>query len=188
MPGDRWQRFATLRTLYSHMAAHPGKKLLFMGGELAQWREWSEARALDWDLLGHPPHLGVHRMVRELNGLVASEAALHEIDFDPSGFLWVDFRDVEQSVLAYLRFARDRDDFVLVANNYTPIPRRGYRLGVPTAGRYVELHNSDAVEYGGSGVRNGQPIEAEPIEFHGHAQSIAVTLPPLGSVWFKRTA
>jgi 1,4-alpha-glucan branching enzyme len=167
------------------MAAHPGKKLLFMGGELAQWREWSEARTLDWDMLEHEPHQGVYRLVRDLNRLVAAEPALHELDFVPEGFLWIDFRDVEQSILAYLRFAKDHDDFVVVANNYTPVPRHGYRLGVPAPGRYVEIMNTDAGEYGGSGVRNGGEIEAEAIEFHGHPQSIAVTIPPLGSVWFK---
>jgi 1,4-alpha-glucan branching enzyme len=168
------------------MAAHPGKKLLFMGGELAQWSEWGEARSLEWDMLSHEAHQGIHRLVRDLNHLVADEPALHEIDFDTHGFRWIDFRDVEQSVTAYLRFARDPSDFVVVANNYTPVPRHGYRLGVPEPGHYTEILNTDAREYGGSGVMNGGTVGSEPIEFHGFEHSIAITLPPLGSAWFKR--
>src|SRR5678815_3768855 len=123
MPGDRWQRFATLRLLFAHMAAHPGKKLLFMGSELAPWREWSEARALDWELLEHEPHAGVQALVRRLNRFVQELPPLHEVDFASDGFQWIDFRDVEQSVLAYLRFAKDRADFVVSVNNYTPVVR-----------------------------------------------------------------
>jgi len=184
MPGDRWQRFATVRLLFAHMAAHPGKKLLFMGSELAPWREWSEARGLDWELLAHEPHRGVQTLVRRLNGLVAELAPLHERDFDGDGFQWIDFRDVEQSVLAYLRFATDRDDFVIAVNNYTPVVRRGYRIGVPAPGRYVEVVNTDAREFGGSDVRNGE-VETEPIEWHGFPQSIVLTLPPLAATWVR---
>jgi 1,4-alpha-glucan branching enzyme len=186
MPGDRWQRFATLRLLLAHMAAHPGKKLQFMGAEMAQWREWSEARQLDWELLEFEPHAGVHRLVRTLNGLVASLPPLHERDFDSDGFQWVDFRDVEQSVLAYVRFAKDRGDFVVAVNNYTPVVRHGYRLGVPEAGRYTEWMNTDAGGFGGSGVGNGV-LQSEPVEWHGFKQSVVMTLPPLASVWVRRT-
>jgi len=182
MPGDRWKRFATLRLLLAHMAAHPGKKLLFMGGEFAQWREWSEARPLDWELLEHAPHAGVHALVRELNRHVATRAPLHQRDFDSDGFQWVDFRDVEQSVLAYVRYAKDRSDFVVAVNNYTPVVRHGYRIGVPAPGRYVEIVNTDAAEYGGSGVRNGA-LEAEPVKWHGFEQSVVMTLPPLAAAW-----
>jgi len=187
MPGDRWKRFATHRLLLAHMAAHPGKKLLFMGAEIAQWREWSEARALDWELLDHPPHAGVQRLVRALNGRVASLPPLHERDFETDGFQWVDFRDVEQSVLAYVRFARDRSDFVVAVNNYTPVVRGDYRIGVPAAGRYLESINTDADEFGGSGVRNAA-LEAEPVEWHGFPQSVVLTLPPLGAVWLVRAS
>jgi 1,4-alpha-glucan branching enzyme len=187
MPGDRWRRFASLRLLLAHMAAHPGKKLLFMGGEIAQWREWSEERSLDWDLLEHEPHQGVQRLVRELNAQVARQRALHQVDFETDGFQWIDFRDIENSVLAYVRYAKDREDFVIVANNYTPIPRHGYRIGVPAAGRYEEILNTDAAEFSGSGVRNG-PAESEAVEFHGLPQSITISLPPLGSVWLRRSA
>ena len=185
MPGDRWKQFATLRLLLAHMASHPGKKLLFMGSEFGQWREWSEGRPLDWELLEHAPHQGVQKLVRDLNAHVSREKPLHQLDFESDGFQWIDFRDVENSVLAYLRFAKDRDDFVIAVNNYTPVPRHAYRIGVPAPGRYLELLNTDAAEYGGSGVRNGV-LESEPIEFHGFPQSVALSLPPLGAVWLRR--
>ncbi len=187
MPGDRWQRFATLRLLHAHLSAHPGKKLLFMGGEFAQWREWSETRALDWDLLEHAPHAGMRRLVGTLNGLVRSLPPLHERDFESDGFQWVDFRDVEQSVLAYVRYAKDRSDFVVAVNNYTPVPRHGYRIGVPAPGRYEEIVNTDSQEFGGSGVGNGA-LETEPVEWHGFPQSVVLTLPPLAAVWMRRAA
>ena len=185
MPGDRWQRFATLRLLLAHMAAHPGKKLHFMGDEIAQWREWSEARQLDWELLEFEPNAGVQKLVRTLNGFVASLAPLHERDFDNDGFQWIDFRDVEQSILAYVRFAKNRSDFVVAVNNYTPVVRRGYRIGVPEPGRYVEIVNTDAAAFGGSGVGNGT-LQSEPVEWQGFAQSVVMTLPPLGAVWVRR--
>ncbi len=187
MPGDRWQRFATLRLLYAHMAAHPGKKLLFMGSEIAPWREWTEAHGLDWELFAHEPHRGVQTLVRRLNALVTDLGPLHEVDFASDGFQWIDFRDVEQSVLAYLRFAKDREDFLVAVNNYTPVVRRGYRIGVPAPGRYVEIVNTDAQEFGGSDVRNGE-LESEPVEWHGFPQSVVLTLPPLAAVWLRSQA
>ncbi|HEY6066930.1 MAG TPA: 1,4-alpha-glucan branching protein GlgB [Thermoanaerobaculia bacterium] len=186
MPGDDWQRLANLRLLFGWMWAQPGKKLLFMGGEIGQWREWSHDRELDWSLLEHPGHAGLQKWVRDLNVLYAKERALFELDFQPAGFSWIDCADFERSVVALLRRGRSEDDVVAAAFNFTPVPRSGYRLGVPREGLWSEVANSDATDYGGSGVGNLGGCETRAVASHGYAQSIEVTLPPLGAVFLKQ--
>jgi 1,4-alpha-glucan branching enzyme len=185
MPGDDWQKFANLRTLYGLMFTQPGKKLLFMGGEFGQWREWNHDASLDWHLLEHPPHQGLQRWVRDLNTLVRGEPALHELDCDPAGFAWVDCNDSEASVISFLRRGRAPDDWLLVACNFTPVPRHDYRVGVPRAGRWDEVLNSDAPLYGGSGQGNLGSATATPPACHGREYTLPITLPPLGVVVFK---
>ncbi|MGH2626857.1 MAG: 1,4-alpha-glucan branching enzyme, partial [Anaerolineales bacterium] len=154
MPGDAWQQFATLRTLLGYMYAHPGKKLLFMGGEFGQVNEWYHEASLDWHLLQFSQHWGVLRWVADLNRLYRGEPAMHELDFDPAGFEWIDANDSEQSTVSFLRRGGSTDDLILVICNFTPVPRFGYRVGVPRPGRWQEMLNSDSPEYGGSGVGN----------------------------------
>jgi 1,4-alpha-glucan branching enzyme len=186
MPGDDWQQFANLRVLYAFMWGHPGKKLLFMGNEFGQRREWNHDRSLDWHLLDeNPRHRGLQRLVGDLNRLHQRERALHELDTEPAGFAWVDAADSDQSVVSFLRRARDPGDFVLVVCNFTPVPREGYRVGVPSPGFYRELLNSDAGEYGGSNLGNGGGMRAEPTPWQGHPHSLALTLPPLGALFLK---
>jgi 1,4-alpha-glucan branching enzyme len=182
IPGDIWQKAATVRALYAFMYAHPGKKLLFMGGELGEWREWSHDDSLDWDLLQYPLHSGLQRFVRDLNALYVTDPALHEVDFEPAGFEWIDCNDHESSVIAFIRRARDPRRFVVVVLNFTPVARSGYRIGVPEAGYYHERLNSDAVWYGGGNVGNAGGLHAEPVPAHGHAQSLPLTIPPLGGL------
>ncbi|HEX7084971.1 MAG TPA: 1,4-alpha-glucan branching protein GlgB [Vicinamibacterales bacterium] len=184
MPGDTWQKAATLRALYAFMYAHPGKKLLFMGCEFGQWREWNYQTSLDWDLLAHEPHRGLVALVRELNALYRSEPALSARDYDLAGFRWIDASDVENSVIAFLRAAGD-DDLLAIVCNWTPVPRHGYRIGMPRAGRWLERLNTDDPRYGGSGVMLGGGVDTEPIPAHGYPQSIALTLPPLATVILK---
>ncbi len=184
MPGDEWRKRANLRLLYGYMFTHPGKKLLFMGGEFGQWSEWSHDAGLEWDLLQYPPHRGILRWVTDLNRLYQREPALHERDADPAGFEWVDFSDVEKSIVSYLRRGLSADNVVLVVCNCTPVPRYGYRVGVPFGGFWEEVLNSDAVEYGGSGVGNLGGVEAEQVSVHGRPWSLPLTLPPLGAVIF----
>ncbi len=185
MPGDEWQKRANLRLLLGYMYTQPGKKLLFMGGEFGQWSEWNHDASLDWHLLAEPAHQMLLRWVRDLNTVYRGEPALHELDADPAGFDWVDCNDAEQSALVYLRRARSRPEVVVVACNFTPVPRRNYRIGVPSAGRWEELLNSDAPLYGGSGQGNLGGVVAAPVPWHGRAQSINVTLPPLAMVVFR---
>ncbi len=186
MPGDEWQRFANLRSLYGFMYGHPGKKLLFMGGEFAQSREWSHDRSLDWHLLDEGPfHRGVQRLVRDLNHLYRAEPALHELDFDPAGFQWIDCSDWEQSILAFLRRARVPSDCVVVACHFTPLVRHGYRVGVPREGFYRELLNTDAASYGGGNVGNAGGVRSEPIPAQGQPHSVVLTLPPLAVLFLK---
>jgi 1,4-alpha-glucan branching enzyme len=186
MPGDPWQRFANLRCLYTYMYGHPGKKLLFMGGEFGQWREWDHEQSLDWHLLEDGPlHRGMQRLARDLNQVYRSQPALYEADSDPAGFQWIDCHDWEQSVVSFLRRAKDPEDFVVVICNFTPVPRHGYRIGVPVGGRYRELLNSDAAMYGGAGLGNLGGITAERIGHHGQPFSLALTLPPLGGLILK---
>jgi 1,4-alpha-glucan branching enzyme len=186
MAGDVWQKLANLRTLYGYMYAHPGKKLLFMGSEFAQWREWNHDRSLDWHLLEDPIHAGVQCYVRDLNWQYGSEPALHEVDFNPDGFRWIDCHDNEHSVVSIVRYARDPREFVVVLFNFTPVPRSSYRIGVPDAGWYMELLNSDADVYGGGNIGNSGGVTSEPVAAHGFEHSISLTLPPLACLMLKR--
>jgi len=180
MPGDRWQRFANLRAYFAFMWTHPGKKLLFMGGEFAQEREWNHDVGLDWHLLQDPFHAGVQMLVRDLNWLYRTTAALHQLDCDPEGFAWIDAANGSESVLSYLRRSRNPQEFAVIVCNFTPVPRHDYRIGVPRPGRYIERINTDAEVYGGSGVGNAGAVEADPHPMHGHAYSLSLQLPPLG--------
>jgi 1,4-alpha-glucan branching enzyme len=182
MSGDRWQRFANLRLLLGYMWTLSGKKLLFMGGELAQWREWNHDTSLDWHLLEQPEHAGVQRWVRDLNAAYRAAPALHELDCQPEGFAWIDCSDAVQSTLVYLRRGRAAGEMAVVVCNFTPIPRHGFRVGVPAAGWWHELLNSDAQPYGGSGQGNFGGVPSAPVAWHGHPQSLVVTLPPLAIV------
>jgi 1,4-alpha-glucan branching enzyme len=184
LPGDRWQQCATLRLLYAYMYSQPGKKLLFMGSELAQDREWNHDASLDWHLLDDPAHRQIQLLVGELNRLYRDEPALHELDCEPAGFHWLDAADAERSVLVYERIARGGARIV-VGLNFTPVPRFNYRIGVTAPGRWRELLNTDAVELGGSGQGNFGGVEAAPVRAHGRELSLNVTLPPLGAVWLR---
>ncbi len=188
MPGDDWQQFANLRTLLAYQYLQPGKKLLFMGGEIGQRAEWSHESSVEWHLLQHAPHQGVQRLVRHLNGLLAGEAALHELDVEPSGMEWIDANDSDNSVLTWLRWSRGGKDVIAVACNFTPVPRYDYRVGVPRAGYWREVLNTDAREYGGSGLGNLGGQAAAPIRFHGRPQSLSLVLPPLAVVALKAEA
>jgi 1,4-alpha-glucan branching enzyme len=183
MPGDRWQKFANLRVLYGYMWAHPGKKLLFMGGELGQEAEWSEERSLDWHLLEQADHAGVQALVRDLNRVYRSRPALWEVDFEPSGFQWLEPNDASNNVLAFARVSADGSDVVVCVCNLSPVPRDGYRLGMPRAGRWVEALNTDSTYYGGSDLGNLGGIEAEEVGWHDQPYSAEVTLPPLSTLW-----
>jgi len=186
MPGDDWQKFANLRAFYAFMYGHPGKKLLFMGGEFGQTGEWDHDASLDWHLLEMGPyHRGLQTLVKDLNRLYRSEAALHQVDFDPAGFQWIDCSDWEQSVVSFARRARDGEDFVLFVSNLTPVPRHGYRLGVPREGFYRECLNTDAGLYGGSDVGNPHGAWAEPTAWQGQPYSLVLTLPPLATLVLK---
>jgi 1,4-alpha-glucan branching enzyme len=178
MPGDRWQQFANLRLLLGHMWTHPGKKLLFMGGEFGQAREWNHDDALEWWVLAEPGHGGVQRWVEDLNRLYRTEPALHQIDFDAAGFEWIDCNDSEDSVLSYLRKARDGSELLVVAN-FTPVPRLNYLVGVPRAGHWNERLNSDATLYGGSGIGNYGGVRSVPLAAHGRYNALNLQLPPL---------
>jgi 1,4-alpha-glucan branching enzyme len=186
MPGDVWQKHASLRALYGYMFGHPGKKLLFMGSEFGQWREWNYDASLDWHLLDEPLHQGLQHWVRDLNRVYQQEASLHEIDFEGAGFSWIDCNDNENSVVSLLRRARNPDDFTVLLVNFTPVPRESYIIGVPAGGWYREVLNSDAAMYGGSNVGNGGGIMAEEGETHGFGYSLSLTVPPLGFVLLKR--
>ncbi|MDR7455548.1 MAG: 1,4-alpha-glucan branching enzyme, partial [Armatimonadota bacterium] len=186
MPGDDWQRFANLRLLLASMYAQPGKKLLFMGGEFGQWREWDHERSLDWHLLDDERHAGVQRLVADLNRLYRELPALHEGDCQPWGFEWVDAGDAEQSVIAFLRRGRTAADDVLVVCHFTPVPRDNYLVGVPAPGYWRERLNTDAAAYGGSGRGNLGGVEASPHPAHGRYHSLSLTLPPLAALFFQR--
>jgi 1,4-alpha-glucan branching enzyme len=208
MPGDRWKMHATLRSLYGYMWAHPGKKLLFMGGEIAQWGEWNFESELEWRLLAEPEHAGMQRLVRDINALYRKYAALYELDDSAEGFRWIDANDATQSVASFIRFPAQprpaqpahpgvegapgkapqkpqgtKGVHVVFVVNFTPLPRHGYRVGVPRRCRYVEVLNTDAKEYGGSGMGNYGSVPVEPVPSHGFDQSIVLTLPPLAVLW-----
>jgi len=184
MPGDRWQKFANLRAYFGFMWTHPGKKLLFMGGEFAQEREWNHDRSLDWHLLSDPMHEGVQALVRDLNRLYRDLPALHALDCEPGGFEWVEASDADASVVAFLRKPKGGGPPALVVCNFTPAVRAGHRVGVPHGGRWRERLNTDAGRYGGSGVGNGGGLEAEPVPWHGRPASLLMTLPPLATIVF----
>jgi 1,4-alpha-glucan branching enzyme len=187
MPGDDWQKFANLRLLFAYMFAQPGKKLLFMGGEFGQYREWSHDNSLDWHLLESPLHRGLQTWMEQLNRAYRSEGALHWFDNDPQGFEWVDCNDAPASVISLLRKGKSADDGVLIACNFTPVPRVGYKVGVPSAGYWKEILNSDAREYGGGGIGNMGGAEALAESVHGRPHSLRLTLPPLGALFLKKS-
>jgi len=184
MPGDAWQQFANLRLLFGYMWGHPGKKLVFMGGEFGQRREWTHEGALEWWVLQYPEHAGVQRWVADLNKLYREEPALHQVDFDAAGFEWIDCHDAEKSVLSFLRRPRAGPP-VLAVCNFTPVPRENYIIGVPQSGYWRELLNSDAMHYGGSGIGNLGGAEAAPAPAHGRFHSLSLTLPPLSAIFLK---
>ena len=185
MPGDEWQRFANVRAFLGYMFGHPGKKLLFMGSDIGQTEEWNHASSLPWHLLQWPVHRTLQTFVKELNRLYRREPSLAQVDDSFQGFEWIDFRDAEASVIAFVRFAKNRDDFLVFACNFTPVPRHSYRIGVPVAGRYDEIFNSDAAMFGGSNLGNSGAVIADPIPDHGRPASIQILLPPLAVVVFK---
>ncbi len=185
MPGDRWQQLANLRLLYGWMWAHPGRKLLFMGGELAQGAEWSEERDIDWRALSSPDHAGVRRLVADLNQLLQKEAALSQLDLSPDGFEWINVHDAEHSVFAFLRKARDPKDSLLIVANCTPVPRPGYRVGVPQGGFWQEILNTDAAVYGGSNTGTAGGAQSEHQAWDDRPHSVSLTLPPLGLLILK---
>ncbi len=185
MPGDDWQKFANLRLLLGYMYAQLGKKLLFMGGEFGQWNEWYHEASLDWSLLDYSPHSSLQQWVEDLNHMYRSEPALHELDFSPMGFEWVDCSDVQNSIISFIRRGRSTSNIILAACNFTPIPRYNYRVGAPQGGFWKEVLNSDAQEYGGSGQGNLGGVEAAPIAHHARPHSLNLTLPPLGIVLLR---
>jgi 1,4-alpha-glucan branching enzyme len=189
MPGDVWQKFANLRAFYAYMWGHPGKKLLFMGGEFGQWVEWNDAQSLDWHLL-QLPHDGYHAslqdFLRDVNRLYQWEPALSKLDYDPAGFSWIDIHDTDNCVVSFMRKSGKEEETLVFVCNFTPMPRYGYRLGVPSEGIYYEVLNSDAKRYGGSGVENTQPMPTGPMRWQSCPHSIQLTLPPLATVILKR--
>jgi 1,4-alpha-glucan branching enzyme len=186
MPGDDWQKFSNLRLLYGYMYAQPGKKLLFMGGEIGQWREWNHSTSLDWDLMPNEPNQGLERWLQDINRIYRNEPALHYFDAEPAGFEWIDGSDADNSVLSFLRKGKRPEDVVLVVCNFTPVSRQGYRVGAPEGGFWKEILNSDAQRYCGSGQGNLGGLEAAPVPMHGRGHSLNLTLPPLAVVFLKR--
>ncbi|MBW1765598.1 MAG: 1,4-alpha-glucan branching protein GlgB [Deltaproteobacteria bacterium] len=185
MPGDDWQKFANLRLLLGYMYAQPGKKLLFMGGEIGQWNEWYHETSLDWDLLDYPFHRGVQQWVKDLNNLYRNEPALYEHDFEPAGFEWIDCNDSQQSTISLIRNGSSDEDTLIIVCNFTPIPRHDFLVGAPKGGFWRELLNSDALDYGGSGQGNLGHVAADSTPFHGRPNSFSITIPPLSTVFFK---
>jgi 1,4-alpha-glucan branching enzyme len=185
MPGDDWQKFANLRLLFGYMYAQPGKKLLFMGGEFGQWDEWYHETSLAWHLLQYPPHSGLKQWIKDLNQLYKAEPCLHETDFEPSGFEWIDCNDSQQSTLSLLRKGNSNGSFLVAACNFTPVVRQTYRLGVPREGFWKEVLNSDSSLYGGSGLGNLGGVQARKRPMHGRDYSLEITLPALTIVFFK---
>jgi 1,4-alpha-glucan branching enzyme len=185
VPGDLWQKFSNLRLLYGYMWTHPGKKLLFMGSEFGQWNQWNYNESLQWHLLEWESHQGLQKYVADLNRLYRRERALHEVDFEPGGFEWIDCQNYEDSILSYIRRARDPQDFLVVTCNFTPVPRSGYRIGVPEYCWYEEISNSDSKYYAGSNLGNGQGVMAEAYPSHGRPYSIKLQLPPLAVTVLK---
>jgi len=185
MPGDDWQKFANLRLLFAYMYAHPGKKLLFMGAEFGQWDEWYHEKSLDWHLLAFPLHQGMKKLLTDLNWLYRDEAALHKLDFDASGFEWIDCDDSAQSTLCFIRKGTNQSEVLVVAFNFTPVPRHGFRVGMPKRGAWREVLNTDSEIYGGSGLGNPGAKVTEMIPWHGRELSLSIVLPPLAAVFLK---
>jgi 1,4-alpha-glucan branching enzyme len=185
MPGDDWQKFANLRLLLGYMYAQPGKKLLFMGGEFGQWREWNHDQSLDWNLLDYPAHTGIKHWVEDLNRFYCTQPALFRKDYESGGFEWIDSNDVDSSVISFLRIGQPDSELLLFVCNFTPVTRYNYRVGAPKMGYWIELLNSDARDYGGSGQGNMGGVEASPLPLHGRPASLTITLPPLAMVVFK---
>ena len=188
MPGDYWQRFANLRLLFTYQYTMPGKKLLFMGGEFAQWTEWDHDAELDWALFGQVKHDGIRRFVGDLNRIYREQPAMHEVDFSGEGFRWIQADDAHNSVFAYLRMAKNPEDFLVVVGNFTPVVREDYHVGVPRGGFYTEILNSDAEIYGGTNTGNVGGVATKPVGHHGFEQSISLTLPPLAMIVLKPSA
>jgi 1,4-alpha-glucan branching enzyme len=186
MPGDEWQRFANLRAYFGYMWLHPGKKLLFMGCEIAQESEWNHDASLSWDLLDRPLNAGMQRLVQDLNLIYTSERALHETDNDPNGFGWAVVDDAANSVFGMFRKSRDGSSILLAVSNMTPVPRTGYRIGVPEPGLWREILNTDAGIYGGSNMGNGGAVPSDDTPAHGHPSSLSLTLPPLATIVLRR--
>jgi len=185
MPGDDWQKFANLRLLLGYMYGEPGKKMLFMGGEFGQWWEWDHDQQLQWHLLEYEPHRGLQRFVKELNRLYHSEPAMHELDFEPAGFEWIDFRDADSTVVSFIRRGKARGQILVFVFNFTPASRADYRIGAPVPGFYREVINSDAECFGGSNRGLGGGVWAEPVPWHGKPYSLNLLIPPLGMLVLK---
>jgi 1,4-alpha-glucan branching enzyme len=185
MPGDMWQKFANLRLLISYMFCHPGKKLLFMGGEFGQWDEWNYDKSLDWHLLQYEPHTKLQKLVRDLNQIYRTERALHEKDFDYHGFEWIDFKDADNSIISFIRRAKDPNDILIIVCNFTPVQRKDYLIGVPLNCYYKEIFNSDSEIYWGSNMGNAGGVNASNIKWHSKPYSISITIPPLSLLIFK---
>jgi 1,4-alpha-glucan branching enzyme len=185
MPGDLWQKVANLRLLYGYMYGHPGKKLLFMGSEIAQWREWSHDTSMDWHLLQWRDHQGILQLVRDLNALYREQPALHQVDFDWQGYEWLELHDWENSIVAFLRRARDPNDAIVVVCNFTPVARENYRVGVPSGGFYREILNTDSEMYGGSNYGNHGGAWGIPGEHAGRPFHLSLRVPPLGAIFLK---
>ncbi|KJU81857.1 1,4-alpha-glucan branching enzyme [Candidatus Magnetobacterium bavaricum] len=185
MPGDMWQKFANLKTLYAYMYAQPGKKLLFMGSEFGQWKEWNVDTSLDWHLTDHEPHRKLMDFVRDLNNIYKTERAFYEVDFDHQGFEWIDFGDYANSIVSFIRKAKDPDDFIVCVFNFTPVSRTNYRVGVPKGGFYKELLNSDSERFWGSNVGNWGGFNADDVWWQGKPFSLNLNIPPLGAVFMK---
>jgi 1,4-alpha-glucan branching enzyme len=185
MPGDDWQKFANLRLLLGYMYGQPGKKLLFMGGELGQWQEWNHEQSLDWHLLKSPLHAGIKHWMEDLNRFYRSQPALYQKDYEPGGFEWIDCNDIDGSVISFLRRSKTEGDTLLIIGNFTPVTRFNYMIGAPKMGYWAEILNSDARDYGGSGQGNMGGVESSPIPLHGRPSSLTITLPPLAIVIFK---
>jgi 1,4-alpha-glucan branching enzyme len=186
MPGDEWQQFANLRLLYSHMFTHPGTKLLFMGDEFAQGNEWNYQHSLDWHVLEYPNHQGIKELIKTLNQLYKDEPALYEKAFEGGGFEWVDGGNANDSILIYNRKGHDEADELVIVLNMTPIPHYNYRVGIHSKGKWVEIFNSDAEKFWGSGLENNTPVGTETVSWHGRENSISITIPPLGATIFKK--
>jgi 1,4-alpha-glucan branching enzyme len=185
MPGDTWQKFANLRLLLGFMYGHPGKKLLFMGADIAEWNEWNHEKSIDWHLLEEKMNRGIHDWVRDLNRVYHEEKALHDLDFETSGFEWIDYWDSHNSVVSFIRKDREGRNVILVVCNNTPVPREKYDVGVPRPGTWIEVLNSDGKEYGGTGIGNLGNVRAKSASANGRPYSLSLSLPPLGAVFFK---